>query len=243
VSALAPDAAVALLESARRKLPNDLIEKLSAPFVLSALEPAKRRLLVFGQETFGWGGANPNAPEGRLGHWLDQPAQVAAEGLAKSYAELFSSGGSSTPFWDAKRTLVDALGGAWTVTWSNLMRVDTSPLSTKHGWRTFSTWWNLSYREVDEICAWQAPLHRAELNALRPDAVLFLTGPHYDYCIGKNVEICRVEGVLGRTARTAGRLTGLQPKAFRTYHPNYLRRSGQWELLQQMAKLIADGCA
>lgn len=243
MSPLAPDAATSLLDIGRRELPAELIAKLSAPFVLSAIGPAKKRLLVLGQETYGWGGSKPSDLEGRLEYWLSKPAPIAAEVLAAAHAELFLSDGLKTPFWEARRALLDGLGGDWTVVWSNLMRVDTSPLSTKRGWKSFSSWQNLSYPEVDAICAWQAPLHRSELAALKPDAMLFLTGPNYDYCINKSLAIVKAESVLERDVRIAARLRGLPVKAFRTYHPNYLRRRGHWDLLAQLARLVAEECA
>lgn len=240
---LAPEAASSLLETARESLPADLIDKLSAPFILSALPAARKVLLVFGQETFGWGGAKPAEIEGRLRYWLDRPALSASEALADFYEELFLSDDRSTPFWDARRSLSQTLGDEWMVVWSNLMRVDTSPLSVRHELKTFSSWWNLSYPEVDAICAWQAPLHRAECSAISPNAAVFLTGPHYDYCINRSLAIVEREDVLGHSERVAARLHGLPFRAFRTYHPNYLRRRGRWDLLAQLARLIAEECS
>lgn len=242
---VAAKAAENLLVLAREKLCDELIVKLSAPFLLSSdvsWRRSEKRLLVLGQETFGWGGDKWCSSTARLQHWLDLEPAVASRQLAIQYAEVFGDRRTSA-FWSALHEIGATLGGDWEVAWSNLMKVDTSPLSIEKGWRTCSTYWNLSYGGLDRICCWQKTLHLAELEELQPTAILSLTGPHYDYCLEKTFSQPVMRSINDWNVRAAARMTieGIDAPVFRTYHPNYLRRAGRLRVLEDVCRAIDAG--
>ena len=244
MAAAAPAEAAQLLGAANDKLGQNLVAKLSAPFLLARMpdwSSPKKRLLIYGQETAGWGGVSRCDVEGTLSHWVAKDREQAIIQLASSYAAFYSNPSVSSPFWAAHREALEILG-EWSIAWSNLVRVDTSPLSARENWQSCSAWWNLSYDEVDAICDWQRALHLAELDALKPDAVLFLTGPHYDYCLRKTFGQFETVIFSGERARVVAGISaaGLPKTTFRTYHPNYLQRSGKWPLLTSVLAAIRE---
>jgi hypothetical protein len=191
---------------------------------------------LVGQETAGWGGVSKgDKAAGRLRYWLQGNLAKRAEELAALHREFHVDPDRNTPFWRAHAELVGELDD-WSVAWSNLMRVDTSPL----GESSCSAWWNLSCEEVRSVCSWQRALHYAELRKLKPDAVIFFTGPNYDYCVVRTFELATFHDLSGNARRKMARVSApiLLEACFRTYHPAYLKRSNQWSTLTDLAALL-----
>lgn len=216
----APDQAYALLSSARARLSESLFKRVSAPFLVSvppAWTQSKSKVLVVGQETRGWGGVGREA-SAFLSYWANN-GDAAALG---AWYESFAYAGDDTPWWRAHRRIAAALGESpEAVGWTNLARVDSGPDS--NGSR--SAWWNFSYDEVDEVCAWQYELCHAEIDALAPRAIIFFTGPYYDYYLrkmwGVHLKFERLDGFEPRSLSRV-RSNSISVPSYRTYHPNYL---------------------
>ena len=191
-------------------------EKLSNPHFISVPEgyaKAPTRILVVGQQTYGWGDHNLcNRPD-------------AVNALMSLYAD-FNLGQTYTasPFWQATvllNRLVNPESPPRSFLWSNLVKLDQSG--------------NRPIEEIeDQIC--EIGLLQKEIEIIDPDVVVFFTGPKYDQrlklsfpdLIWKNKSqfiICLEHPTLPALS-------------FRTYHPNYLRRSGNWKILQKIAQAI-----
>lgn len=240
--AAAREQARAFLTSGRARLGDELISKLSAPFI-GGIPPewdsASKRILLVGQETFGWGGgADLSDPVEQLSAWV---SSEDVDGLLRCFEDFdFGQEYKSTPLWAFHRRLAAAAAEHYrAVGWTNLVRVDTGPMNRS----TRSSWANLTFEELDLVCDWQIDLFRAEFQAIAPEVVVFVTGPHYDYVIKKmfgDVHFARGSELL--TEREFARVVApsLPLKSFRTYHPAYLRRRRRTDIEAQVKLAIID---
>lgn len=232
---LAADAIMQMLSNAGSLTPG-LRARLSAPFVVRPPESwrsARVRLAIYGQETYGW--------YDDLTNCTDDPAQI--DRLADTYSDFDFA--ESYPkfrrsaFWRAHRQLAAALEGNdfRKVLWLNLVKVDSLIGDAQSG----SMWDNLSYPEIDEVSAWQRAAFLVEMEEAGARSAIFFTGPRYDLYIRNMLDDVRFMPIDGYGVSALCRLSHprLPATSFRTYHPSYLARSGQWPLLETMTKRIA----
>ena len=67
---------------------------------------------------------------------------------------------------------------------------------------------------------------QSEVNILKPDIILFLSGPYYDNILKEQFENIKYKNVNGFTKRQLAKLKmDNVDYSFRTYHPNYLYRN------------------
>ncbi len=171
-------------------------EGVSRPLFISVPDnyyKTKVKLMIVGQQTNGWG-------DNRMG--LDRLLQLYDEfNLAeKKY------GGS--PFWRYSHTLFKALNPAGpdrAFLWSNLIKVDQK-----------------KDRPESQIESEVATLRLLpeEIRLLKPDVVVFFTGPKYENCLQNtfaNVKFRTISKCLSRVVHD-----NLPTHSYRTYHPGYL---------------------
>jgi hypothetical protein len=74
------------------------------------------------------------------------------------------------------------------------------------------------------------PVLKQEIEISKPDVVVFFTGPNYDNNIKYIFKNALFEKVGNHPVRQFSKISHpeLPDKTFRTYHPNYLRRSKMW---------------
>ncbi|MFD2719936.1 hypothetical protein ACFST9_14505 [Hymenobacter monticola] len=157
-------------------------------------------LLIVGQETKGWGYLQ--------GHDIRKQMVV--------YEEFnLGDGYYSSPFWNVTRKVERALGAVpYSCAWTNLSKFDVD------GGR--------SYGEQEQLIATVDDLLVAEVNILKPKVCLFFTGPDFDSRIQRIFAGITYQSVPDWPIREMALLKhpDLPAYTFRTYHPNYLRRSG-----------------
>lgn len=160
----------------------------------------KAPLLIVGQETKGWAYLHGN----------DIHKQMTV------YEEFnVGDGYYSSPFWNVTRKVEQALGGVpYSCAWTNLSKFDVE------GGR--------SYGKQEQLIATVDDLLVAEISILKPRVCLFFTGPDFDSRIQHIFPGIMYQSVANWPKRELARLEhpDLPVNAFRTYHPNYLRRSG-----------------
>lgn len=186
-------------------------EGVSGPLLISVpsgYERAEVRLMIVGQQTNGW----PSITVG-LGELLRTYRDFD---LGRSY--------TASPFWQASHQLfggVNPEGPERAFLWSNLVRVDQHCERPKP--------------EIEEAVS-KLGLLSVELQLLKPDAVVFFTGPHYDE------RLCRTfAGIAYRElAPDVDRLEhpDLPVKSFRTYHPRYLWQAKKRAALEAIVRAI-----
>ena len=94
--------------------------------------------------------------------------------------------------------------------------------------------------DIQQILDWQCGCLAGEVRILEPTAVVFFTGPNYDAILRNEFPGLELNAVAGHTSRQFAEAVhpALPNSAFRTYHPSYLRRSGKWSWVKEIAELV-----
>lgn len=176
------------------------IGDMQGPFLISpndAYWSSTTKVAFVGQETNGWASQSDTAL---------QMAEYRDFNLGKDYY--------SSPFWNVIRKLENALTtSTYSSAWLNLHRYDQErKRPSQDNQRILS--------ELDSLLL-------EELTLIAPDVIIFLTGPSYDLRITELLQAKQIP-IEEFTPRQLCRIESpvLRGNIFRTYHPNYLRRSG-----------------
>lgn len=211
--------------SAQRSLPPRLFQRVSAPFIV-AVPPnwshSRNRILLVGQETYGWGSdGEADKERGLLSFWAGRDAVID---LARRYESFDLGRGWSSPLWRFHHLLAQRFeaNDDRAVLWSNLLRVDAGPAANP----SKSAWINFTDDEFEAVLDWEADLFHAEMAALAPRIAIFSTGPRYDGALRKLYPDVVHEQIgnlpVGQLARLNSQRMNFT--AFRVYHPNFLAR-------------------
>ena len=200
------------------KFPRDI--GLSCPHFLK-VHPnyllSKHRIMVVGQEPYGWQPKGGNGLASDLGCDPLSTLLGVYEGfaLAKHYR--------STPFWRFAWELQNQLNGnqdEHAFLWSNLIKMNLDPSKGRT---------RLTSEHEEKLC--NLRLLEREIEITKPDLVFFLSGPAYDERLLKTFPMMRLAASEGFKERELAYLVPSSVsnlslmRAFRTYHPNYLQRS------------------
>lgn len=174
-------------------------DNFNGPFLIAPNETYRRsaiKIAFVGQETHGWSNKTDV---------FEQMTTYINFNLGEKYY--------SSPFWSFIRKIEIMLTGTiLTSAWLNLNKFDQAKKAPSIENR-------LILSELDFLLL-------EELKLIAPDIVIFLTGPRYDGRVSNLLkgEMLPVEGINQRKLCqiVSKEITG---KIFRTYHPNYLRRS------------------
>ncbi|MDP2817873.1 MAG: hypothetical protein Q8O29_06260 [Polaromonas sp.] len=173
---------------------------MEGPFLISpndAYWVSTTKVAFVGQETNGWASQSDIAL---------QMAEYTDFNLGKDYY--------SSPFWNVIRKLESALTtSTYSSAWLNLHRYDQERKRPSTG----------NQRILSELDF----LLLEELRLIAPDVIIFLTGPSYDLRITELLQAKQIP-IEGFTVRQLCKIESptLGGNIFRTYHPNFLRRSG-----------------
>jgi hypothetical protein len=228
-------------ESAR--LPRALGRRASAPLLVSPharWESSKTKLLIVGQETLRWqydpqelgtpgeairtfsdfaGAADGVRSMFTLYRWY---------GLGRRYPKL------NSPFWRGFRVLDAAVNSEIdSALWTNVFKVNVNGSVVR----------NCTRAEIVKIHKAQQGLLQHEVQVLRPNVVVFFTGPSYDSALRAEFPDLEFRS-FGHTSNCASSrsslallsASGLPAKAVRSYHPEYLQRSRQWGVISEIAR-------
>lgn len=212
------------------RLPESLERRCSAPLLVSAQDnwaSAEYRLVVVGQETLGWGSSEIPG----VSSLVVDPS--GASQLMRAY-ESFAFAKNhprhvNSPFWRAFRHLRTELAAE--SLWTNLFRFDVdggSPLR------------HCTSEEQQGLLKGQHGLLEQEVRILRPNAVVFFTGPNYDRVLQSEFPDAEFVPIGDRPTREFARVrsSSLPDSTFRLYHPGYLTRSrDRWAGLDQIVAL------
>lgn len=225
-------------------LPRHLAKRLSAPLLIYPTKrwvEADKKVLVIGQETFGWG-AN-STRRGVFNSFLDfQAYEDSIDALLRNYEQFNFAFGTKyygSPFWSAYRQIRRAVddgdvdGIKTSVLWTNLFKVDFEEGSVlKAGTRQ---------RYLIQS-AFRGRL-TTEIRILKPDALVFFTGPNYNFELESEFEGLSLkrfnEHDVSRSALLKHSSFG-NALAIRTYHPRYLRTNRQWSVVDKIARQLGQ---
>lgn len=182
-----------------REVKDRCTAEMQGPFLIAPSDTywsSALKVAFVGQETHGWSSVEDNR---------EQMQEYVDFNLGERYY--------ASPFWSVIRRLERSLTGSmFSSAWLNFNRFDQDGGAPSDENRRVLS-------ELDFILI-------EELKIISPDVVIFLTGPSYDDRLFKLL-LGGAQAVDGFNERQLCRLnSGVLPaKSFRTYHPNYLRRS------------------
>lgn len=193
--------------------------KLSSPlliFPFGAYNSAKRKILFFGQQTQGWGDDFSNLS---LGNYEDLFKEYENFNLGNGYYNSF--------FWRACKQIYSTLNTECPENgflWSNLVKIDQIHEDCS----------DRPDEKIESVIADAFPVVPEEVKILNPDVVIFFTGRYYDDRLKSTFEGVRFLPVEGFDNFLLVRLVHplLPANSFRTYHPQYLIRSKNFELVK-----------
>ena len=202
-----------------RSFPTELLDGLGCPLVMA--EPpswadSHHHVLMLGQETAAW-----SLPEARtLRDVLALGEPVAA--LSGAYAAYdFGVRAHRVHFIRALRRLERELehGHRGAVMWSNVCHIDCAPLG-----RRSASVAGLPKPMRSAVLEWQRGLLSAELDDLRPRAIIAMCGPKYDGALAAEFDGLAFEPLGDAPLRELARLVHprLPRASFRTHHPRTL---------------------
>ena len=187
------------------------IDDLGGPLLIDvpdAYRSSTVKLMVVGQQTYGWGD-----PEDGIDGLL---AEYHRFDLGKTYLK--------SPFWQAAHAVYESLNPAGPprgFLWSNLIKVDVAQKRPP--------------RLIEELIS-STGLLQHELSITQPDVVVFFTGPRYDERLRATfpgVEYERINDFIDRLSHDE-----LPEQTFRSYHPRWLRQSGNWSVIEELKTLV-----
>ncbi|MDZ5712614.1 hypothetical protein [Jeotgalibacillus haloalkalitolerans] len=194
------------LKLAVDQLPDEL--KPTHPLLLKIADEegykkAGCRIMIVGQETNDW-----NGKFGKYG--IEQLQDIYADFMAKD------TKAKRTLFWRYQKKLMSVFPRDIdsVIVWNNIYKLG------KPGKRGRP---NKETRSIQEL---HFNIFKEELNILKPDIVIFLTGPRYDAAIETYLPGVVISKVREGTVRQIAYLKheNLPDVAIRTYHPQYLNR-------------------
>ena len=168
-----------------------------------------KRLLVVGQDTQGW-------------DWLNRVVagepREEIEGLMRDYSGCIGTLRSGL-FWQGVRHFQEQLEIDGEVAWTNLNKIAQQPLSGS-GWHP--------RREIQERVLSGFPVLPLEVQIIKPNMALFLSGPDFDHHIRTlfpGVEFREI-GNYGERVVAQVVHTDLPRASLRLYHPQGMRLHG-----------------
>ena len=223
---------------------------LSAPLLLKVPEKwtcSHNKILVVGQETLGWSffKGDDYGYDWRFSNikgWCDfKIAPDAVPALVEGYGIFnFATNGHPinhrAPFFAAYRKIRaavgdDAEGFDTSVLWTNIIRMavdEGSIFKVSDG------------SVVDDLIDISGQLILCELGVLRPDAIIFFTGPVYDYALQRIFEGVKFGEMPSYKVREFSNIqsAALPEKSWRTYHPAYLQRSKRGSIINYLCGAV-----
>lgn len=162
---------------------------------------ADTRIMICGQETQGWGNE------------LDKEdiSLINPRRVVNIYNGFVNTGGYNSPYWNFSKRISRALPGVGFVH-NNINKVGKRKGAGCD-------------ENIFQLTKVHFPVFRTEVDILRPDLIVFLTGPKYDRRISEILGPFIEENISEDKfiSRLSFKDSSLPP-AIRTYHPGYLQR-------------------
>lgn len=220
-------------------LDNERLVNVAPPLLLRVsekYEKSENRVIVFGQETQGWGCVDTIG----FGTYPDYKNIVDGN---KKLCDLYEgfcfskySSHKKSPFWRAFRQISEMKMSEEyfesTTIWNNLIKIDYKEASIK----------SLPWNEQVKCVEYSTKIILEELEVLKPKVCVLFTGPSYDGFL--NMIFGDVDHQPVSNDFTVRQLSTFEKNGirfFRTYHPNYLQRNtkkGYWGVVDEIQRQI-----
>lgn len=184
------------------------------------------KVMIFGQETNGWEGAFPHKKG--VAHILKTYSDFYNSDHCYSYGGQFWNGVSK--FRDAMAEKLRPSGKTLSIVWNNLIKIGKA--EGKGAPSEDALLWGDKWFDVISH----------EMEVLKPNIVVFFTGPNYDKYISRIFNGATFECIADRNERQLARVKSsmLPVDSIRTYHPNYLWRNDFYGYLNDIIGAIKN---
>jgi hypothetical protein len=199
-------------------------KELGNPLLLSIkdedkFQNADIKIMFFGQETNSW--------EGELG-------SKTIDELLKTYSNFLESNYDGH-FWNAVRDYVSAIkemnpNKSVEYVWNNIIKVGKDKDK------------GAPNDKIIELQKDVFPVINEEIQIIKPNFIIFFTGPYYDQYIKNEWNEAEINEIYNFNVRQLALVNdqSLPIKTYRTYHPNYLYRQGKQVFLNIKKTIITD---
>lgn len=182
--------------------------ELSFPFLVSvsnAYLTSPVRIMFVGKETNGW--------IGKLKDFDGSPASI--ETILRRYDDQMQRGKWEGRFFQTLARVANELtnGNPGAIVWNNLIKMD---------WDQGRSDSRSSIAHSQELFDLSSRMLRYEIEVLKPDVIIFASGPNYDRVIKANFAY----DTLSVEARALWKFRVGEIMCFRTRHPNAIRTAG-----------------
>ena len=182
---------------------------------------ADKKLMIFGQETNGWGGIYGSG--------------VTVDDVMNEYETFFNTKYCYTyagQFWNGVKYFVNKLrkkypNNSIDYVWNNIVKMGFD----KKGF-PYNIYDKIIKPNLNDII-------KKEIKILKPHVIIFFTGPNYDHIINDIFNEPQRKSIKGFTERELCEI--IIPdieRAYRTYHPNYLYRNNIDRYFKKIIKEI-----
>ena len=231
----------------KNNLKDEEILNFSRPFLIDVNDEyinSDKKVMIIGQETYTWYGLYKD--------FLNEDNGVkSTQDIYRNFM-LQNKANYNSPFWNFFNKLEENSNASFI--WNNVYKLETieyledpNKLGQKVGFSLLSK--NKEYKHlIEKVRIFQKDILIKEIEILKPDIVIFLTGHPYDSLFMdkqfsniqnfyQNIE----EAILLKIDKWKfGRFENehLPYKTYRTYHPNYLNRASSKVLTAEQKDLI-----
>lgn len=193
---------------------------------------ADLKIMIMGQETDSW-----ERQQKRPFSPIDQSSKIVAstvDDFMDTYRTFLDKWGKNSPFWhyikDIDKTLHHKLPGKTIeIIWNNIYKIGNKEKGKNRPTDVIRSFENKHLNVIEE-----------EVNILRPDIIIFFTGPNYEKRVEKIFPITLstplVPSINERELAKFQLSNGIT--AYRTYHPAYLHRNNKAEYRDYICKDI-----
>jgi hypothetical protein len=192
-------------------------------------QEADLKIMIFGQETNSWEHkvSDKLVPLEESESIIENTVNVFMNHYSCFLSEKLNKRGIDSPFWIANKKIFNGLKGKkFEILWNNVYKIGNK-LTDQN--RPHSTIRELENNYFDVIAE--------EIKILKPNVLVFFTGPNYETRVQKKFKIISTQGLSASVSNEALAKLTLENgiTSYRTYHPNYLQQKKKDYL-----KLIID---
>lgn len=180
---------------------------------------ADLKIMIMGQETDSW-----ERQQKRPFTPIDQSSKIVAstvDDFMDTYQTFLNEWGKNSPFWHYIKNINSSLnrllpGKTIEIIWNNIYKIGNKEKGKNRPTNIIRSFENEHFNVIEE-----------EVNILKPDIIIFFTGPNYEKRVEKIFPITSsiplVSSINERELAKFQLSNGIT--AYRTYHPAYLKRT------------------
>jgi len=217
----------------KRRLDNKK-ERPAYPLLLKINEEnyhnADLRIMTFGQETNSWEHEvnSELIPIDQSIDFIEETVVTFMDHYNRFLNDKLTKKGKKSPFWNAHSKILKKLKNSKVeIVWNNIYKIGNKSKNHNKPHSNIRQMENASFDVISK-----------EIEILKPDVLIFFTGPNYEKRVNKKFQINKMIEVSSDISKSELAKFFLENGilSYRTYHPNYLQRKKKMDYL----KLITD---